>query len=275
MFDFVYKVFRVYEARLLLGFLCLAGFFLAMGLARIVIWSDKERDIPGYVMVAVGAVIVTIGCIPGFILLITFRWGMILRAILLALAISAVFYLLFHGAFFRTRALKYRKNPLMQEILTFCRNNRVEGILCFQDGVVFYNTLLNESMCKRKKEDRKVATITTEEQVRQGMYRPDGLSDYLNYPCVGRIRFADRDYPNLPNVEFFGAALAKELSGFRAAYHSISTRCEQGNTIHITHVHESSFVYSKEAMRRLKAENARKPKPPKQKQKQIQQNQWD
>ena len=255
------------DAQIMIMILSAAGFFFAFLMARTSVWPAKCESTLSMITMCISLVLAAIACIPAFMLLITFKLKMFLTALLISAVVTGVFYLLFHTIFFQIRMTKYRRNPVVLEIADFCRHSNVAGIHCFTDGVIFYDRIVHGDLCKGRNETRNRDYKTTEAEVAAGSFQPAGMLQFQQSDAVvGHLRFADRGYPNLPDVAFFGKALAKRIPGFRAVSHQISTAYESHSidkiTRYITKVHDDSFVYSKEALKAWKREEAKKPKAP-------------
>ena len=255
------------DAQIMILILSTAGFFFSIWMVRTVVWPDKCDSKLTMILMGISFVLATIACIPAFMLLITFKLKMFLTALLISAAITGVFYLIFHRIFFHSRLKKYINNPIMVEIFDFCRRNHVAAIHCFADGVIFYSRIVHGDLCKGCHDVYNRYQKTTEAEVAAGSFLPAGMLQFQQSDAaIGRLCFADRGYPNLPDVAFFGKALATQLPGFRAVSHEISTAYDSRSinkiTRYITKVHNDSFVYSQKALQAWEREEAGKPQAP-------------
>lgn len=252
------------EGSIMVLALVAAGFFLSIGGSRTLVYQNSEEDLDKFsiVMLFLAAAAGTVACIPGFIMLITFKLKQIVTALLIAAAIDALLFFIVYTIIFRFRMAKYMLNPVTREVLAFAKQNNVVGIQCFVDGVRFYSVLENADYCKSesKTENRYNYVDFTADQ--SNPPRPTGFKAYMESSnSLGILRFADRGYPNLPDPAFFGKVLAKKLRGFDSAYHTVTLNFDQVSTnkiVHnICHVHRDSFVYKKSALAAIRVADNR------------------
>lgn len=252
------------EGSIMVLALVAAGFFLSIGGSRALVYQKSEEDLDKFsiVMLFLAAAAGTVACIPGFIMLITFKLKQIVTALLIAAVIDGLMFFIGYTITFRLRMAKYMRNPVMKEVLAFARQRDVVGIQCFVDGVRFYSVLENAAYCKSENKVEKLSTYAGFTEAQANPTRPTGFHDYMNSSnSLGILRFADRGYPNLPDLGFFGKVLAKKLKGFDSAYHSVTLNYDQISTnkiVHnICHVHRDSFVYKKSALAAIRVADNR------------------
>jgi hypothetical protein len=244
--------------------LVVAGFFLSIGGSRALVFQDSDKGMGKFTiaMLALTAVAGTVCIVPGFVLLITFKWNKLLTAVLLAAAVVAPLFWLVYTLTFRLRMAKYMRNPVMKEVLAFARQHDVAGIQCFVDGVRFYSALENADYCKREAKTVNQYSFSAFTAAQADPPRPTGFDDYIKSGnSLGILRFSDRGYPNLPDVSFFGKVLAKKLEGYESAYHSVTLTYDESSANKIVHnicrVHEDAFVYKKSALVPIRVANNR------------------
>ena len=256
-----------YEAELVVWFCVLGGTLAGMGYGLLSVngkgWREKLWTVLAWVFIGLAIIAGGLACVAGFILLITFKWGQLFKALLIGGAVGGVLYLILRGVFANIRLSKYRRNPLMKEIVEFCKKNGVVGIQCFSDGVRFFTALENGEYCR---EDRKVEHVENAKNaasIEQMDLRPNAWKAYDNPPSLLKeLKFADRDYPNLPDVEMFARALASALGGCGVAHHSTAvgyrytrfngTTGNRDLVSHTTYTYQDQFVYKKSALRKIK-----------------------
>ena len=256
-----------YEAELVVLFCVLGGMLAGMGFGLISVngkgWRDKLWTVLAWVLLGLAIVAGGLACVAGFMLLITFKWGHLFKALLIGGAVGGLLYLIFRGIFENIRLNKYRRNPLMKEIVAYCKKNDVVGIQCYADRVRFFSALENGAYCEDERkvvhlEYAKNAAATEQEDL-----RPETWKDYDNPPSLLKVlKFADRDYPDLPDVEIFARALAASLGGSKVARHCTAVNYRytrfNGSTgnrdmvSHTTYTYEDWFVYKKRALKEIK-----------------------
>ena len=247
------------EAEILMMLLIVAGIFFTISYAGFHIAPEKNANILGMIMLGISIAACVFACVPGFIMLITFKLKMLVKAVLIALAVDGLFFGFVYTTCFNFRAKKYSKNPVMKEILSFCEKNDVAAILCLHDGVLFLNAIGVGDYCKNSDEIQKEFTSAAFETAKKSRRRPSGFSK-ITQPavCMGKIVFADRGYPSLPDVPFFGKVLRKHLNGYGMSIHKVSIQYDEETpgklTHHIAHVYEDCFVYRKSARDSLRQE---------------------
>lgn len=256
-----------YEAELVVWFCILGGALAGMGFGLLSVngkgWKDKLWTVLAWLFIGLAVIAGGLACVAGFMLLITFKWGHLFKALLIGGAVGGLLYLILKGAFANIRRSKYRRNPLMKEIVAYCKKNDVVGIQCFADRVRFFSALESEGYCQDERkvvhlEYAKNAAATEQEDL-----RPETWKAYDNPPSLLKVlKFADREYPNLPDVEIFAESLASCLGGSKAVRHSTAVNYRytrfNGSTgnrdmvRHTTYTYEDWFVYKKSALRKLK-----------------------
>ena len=240
------------EGSILVLALVVAGFFGSIGGSRVMMTqaSDKEMDKFSLITLALAAIAGTIACVPGFIMLITFKLKKIVTALLIAGVVDGLMFFIGYNLAFRLRMAKYMRNPVTKEVLDFARKHNVAGIQCFPDGIRFYSALENADYCKRESKIVNEYSYVAFTSAQADPPRPTGFDAYIKSSnSVGILRFSDRGYPNLPDVAFFGKVLAKKLKGYDSAFHSVSLNYDEkspGKVVHhICRVHEDCFVFRK------------------------------
>lgn len=250
------------EAEIMILLLLAAGFFFTLSWCRLSVFTEKETDILSMILLGLSLVLGGFACVPGFIMLITFKLKMLTKAILFAGAVVGVFFGIVYSICFKIRAAKYKKNPVMKEILAFCRKQDVHAILCVHDGVVFMKRIQHEPYCKSNEETHNEFTFSGFQAATSADRRPTGFQEAMRPEgCIGKIVFADRGYPSLPDVRFFGKVLKKSLKGYGLATHKVSIQYDEkspGKIVHhITHVYSDCFVFKKAARKALRRKNAK------------------
>lgn len=256
-----------YEAELVVWFCILGGALAGMGFGLLSVngkgWKDKLWTVLAWLFIGLAVIAGGLACVAGFMLLITFKWGHLFKALLIGGAVGGLLYLILKGVFANIRRSKYRRNPLMKEIVAYCKSNDVVGIQCFPDRVRFFSALENGDYCQGASnivhlQDSRNAASTEQEDL-----RPAAWKAYDNPPSLLKeLKFADREYPNLPDVEIFAESLASCLGGCGVAYHSAGVNYKyfrfnssNGNrdmVNHTTYTYKDYFVYKKSALRKLK-----------------------
>lgn len=256
-----------YEAELVVQFMALGGLLAGLGFGFLASgakgWLDKLLTVLAWVFLGLAVVSAGLACVAGFVLLITFKWGKLCLAMVIGGVLAYVLYLIPVAVLSGIRRGKYKKNPLMKEIVEYCKRNDIVGIQCFPDRVRFFSELENAEYCQSEEK------VVHEESQRNGIategtdLRPAAWKSYDNPPSLTKaLRFVDRDYPNLPDVVIFAEALASSLGGCGVAHHSTAVRYKyyrfNGSTgqkelvNHTTHTYEDYFVYKKSALKKLK-----------------------
>lgn len=208
--------------------------------------------------ILIGAVGLLMGIIPGILLFFTFQWKYLIGAIFAGVITVIATYFLARAVTLNGRRAKYMRNPIIREAAEFCRQNNIVAIQCFPDGMRFFTVLAHPGYCKK---DVHLEIKTTEDQwtqYKQDWKRPEAWAAYDHSAgCIKVLRFAERNYPNVPDLPMFASALAKKLGGFTYAQHSHKVQYDSVsfsvNTKTTTHniaiLHEDCFVYSIKAYR--------------------------
>ena len=204
---------------------------------------------------------------PAIKLFFTFQWGVLLKGTFLGVLVGAALGFPVYYLSIAARKRKYRKNPVLQEAANYCRSHNIVGIQCFRDSLRFFNALENEEYCSSENKTVHELSARNGQITERQDLRPDSWKAYdapKSYQAT--LKFSDRGYPELPDVQLFAEVLAGELKGFSYASHSTSVQYnytrfnkDTGQTEHVDHTTQSyfdCFVYSKKALSDLKAQNA-------------------
>lgn len=225
------------------------------------------------ICILIGGIGFLYGILPGILLFFTFQWAAILGAIFQGCIIGL-------GAFYITRAIvlnyrrrKYMKNPVVLEAVEFCKKNNVVGIQCFSEGLRFFTKLEDPRYCRPSYSSPIKGDIIAV-SYKAEWEKPEASEAYDNADShIGTLRFADRDYPNVPELRVFASALAKKLGAYGHAEHYHAVRYDTvrygGNTKYITHhtdilLHDC-LVFNRAALLKRKLEWKKTPPKPKKK----------
>ena len=203
------------------------------------------------------------GFLPAVVLFFTFQWKALLWCVFLGLTVAAVTFFIGNRVVQWGRRRKYMRNPIIREAVEFCRKNEIVGIQCFDDSLRFFQKLEDPDYCRSSVRVEKKKDASESEEYQKNWSREESWIAYdrpLSY--VGTLKFADRDYPNVPDLPMFASALARKAKGFGYARHFHSVQYDtvsySGNTRttthHITVLHSDCFVYNRAACRRCKRE---------------------
>lgn len=206
---------------------------------------------------------------PAIKLFFTFQWGVMLKGAFLGILAGAALGIPTYLVSMAFRRMRFRKNPVLQEAVAYCRSNNIVGIQCYGKYLRFFSALENEQYCKGENKVIHELTAAEGRRTESADLRPVSWKAYDKAPSYqGTLVFADRGYPELPDPGFFADMLARELGGFGCAHHSISVQYnytrfnkDTGHTEHVdhtTHTYFDYFVYSKKALADLRKKN--KPK---------------
>lgn len=221
------------------------------------------------------------GILPAIVLFFTFQWKTLLIGVFYAILTGSAGYGLGYWRTMSGRKRKYRKNPIMQEAVAYCKQNGIVAVQCFDDRIRFFRDLENREYCESHVDTHKAADILASNSFRKGWTRPASWCAYDRpQSFAGDIVFADRGWPKIPDLNLFAKVLAKQLGGCRVAEHTqrdqYDTSRLEGNTRITTHnitiMYRDCFVYKKAAL------DSKYPPAPKQesrKAKQPRGNSWE
>ena len=259
------------EGEMLILFTVLAGILGGIAYGLIMASGGERKDLPRKIFGWIFAVLAVPACglalVAGFIQLITFRWGQLLKSAIIGGGLGIGLFCLFGNILFMMRRRRFLRNGLMQEILHYCKTNNIVGIQCFPDRARFFTALENEEYCRSEQKRSHVQNAKDAADYENTDMRPGSWKAYDNPPSlVGILKFSDRDYPEVPDVSLFATALAQGLGGCGVASHGTSVHytyrrhnVSTGQTEwvkHTTHTYQDHFVYKKKALKALKQEKA-------------------
>ncbi len=210
-----------------------------------------------------------VGVVPAFILVMLFQWGPLLLCIFYAALAGAASYFLSGWIARVGRRGKYKNNPIVKEVLAFCKANQVMAVQCFRHEVRFFSDIPDPDYCKYYNNDIKAYSAADSAQKQNAWVRPASWTASDRPECyLGTIRFADRGYENLPDVKIFAETLAHKLHGFSIAEHTQSVsyetkQYEAGTTTITTHrtiIYQDCYLYHKNRFRMKKDEMEEKKK---------------
>lgn len=206
------------------------------------------------------------GLWPCIVLFFTLQWAVLFKALFFALIAGAVTGIPGFCLANSKRKKVYRNNPVMKEVVAYCKANNIVGIQCYPDRLRFFNGLASENYCRS---DNYV--IHNEQLYGEKTYtsRTKDWSPSDNDRClVGTFYFAQRKYPNLPDVAIFADVLAKSLGGCQVAFHQESIKkdyyrydqsTDKRELVHQTTItYEDYFVYKTSALKALQQANKQK-----------------
>lgn len=234
-------------------------------------WLSVLLNIIGYLFFGLAVICAGLACVAGFVQLITFKWGELLLSLVIGCVAGYLLFLPIPALASALRRGKYKRNPLVKEIVSYCKKNGIVGIQCFSDRVRFFTALEGEEYCKDGSEtihekDQRSGQITEKTDI-----RPHAWRCYDNPPSLaGTLKFAERGYPELPDINIFAEALASLLGDCAVASHSTSVQYSyyrydrstgnQTRVNHTTHNYKDAFVYKKSALKKLKQEKKQQAK---------------
>lgn len=248
------------EGVMLITFAFLAGILGGMAYGLLMTAASGKKDLPrkiigwSFVVLALPACGLTL--VAGFVQFITFRWGQLLKSAVIGVGLGAGMFWLLSNLIFRMRRKKFLRNPLMKDIIRYCKAKDIVGIQCFPDRVRFFSALENMEYCKSEQKPYHEQFYRNAAKSEQMDMRPISWKAYDNPPSlVGTVKFSDRNYPELPDVSLFAESLAQGLGGFGVASHGTSVHYSYSRhnsttgatewVNHTTHTYQDCFVYKK------------------------------
>lgn len=255
-------------------FICfvLMGIFLGLSIGSTTAkGKDAKLGVFGVICIIATLIALFICAWPLVMLFFTFQWKWILIPLVIAVAVGAGCFALTYSATMAKRKRKYKKNPIVKEAVAFCRENNIVGIQCHKDRIRFYDFLQNSEYCKSHIEARKAATDMECTQLESSDFRPDSWKAY-DHPMAlkGEIKFADRGYPDLEELDLFAKALTSCFKGFGMAehkayveytgYHKSPTTGISQSAHHYIYIWDDRFIFSKKAKADIKKIEAKMPK---------------
>ncbi len=260
------------EGEMLIIFAVLTGILGGIAYGLIMSAGKEKKLLPRKYFGWIFAVLAVPACglvlVAGFIQLITFRWGQLLKSVIIGGGVGMGLFCLVCIMLFRLRRARFLRNDLMREILRYCKANGIVGIQCFRDRVRFFTALENAEYCQSEQKRSHVQNAKNAADYENTDMRPGSWKAYDNPPSlVGTLKFSDRNYPEVPDLGLFASALAQGLGGCGVASHGTSVHytyrrhnISTGQTEwvkHTTHTYQDHFVYKKKALKALKQEKAR------------------
>lgn len=217
-----------------------------------------------YILCGISGVIAFIkGLGPGIALFFTFQWGIMLKGLFLGILIGLISGFIFYKLLISMRIKKYARNPLMKEIVLFCKERHIVGVLCYKKELFFFTDLANAALCES--EHRAMTAINHKDSLNlQASYTgPKGLAQLQqSASCVGKILLSERNYPDIPDLNIFAKALAKKWKDCKIASHSAhvsykttkydTNRKAYVTTDYITHLYDDAFVFKRNIYRHIK-----------------------
>jgi len=206
--------------------------------------------------ILMGVVGLFAGAWPAIILFFTFQWKSLLIALFLGATAGAIALFITWPAGVQRRRRKYQRTPVMQEVARFCLENDIVAIQCFSGHLRFFKELQDPDYCAASLHKEQKETAAEASAYQANWQKPEAARSYEG-KHVSVLRFADRDYPDVPDLDIFAGALAQMLPGFRhvSHYHSVqydtvSYSVNTRTTTHnITVLWEDRLVFSQQAYR--------------------------
>lgn len=260
------------EGEMLIIFATLAGILGGIAYGLLMTAGKEKKDLPrkifGWLFAALAVPACGLVLVSGFIQLITFRWGQLLKSAVIGGGLGMGLFCLLCNTLFKMRRRKFLQNDLMREIIRYCKANNIVGIQCFPDRVRFFSALENAEYCKSEQKRQHVEHAKNAASSERMDMRPYSWKAYDNPPSlVSVLKFADRNYPEVPDVSLFAESLAQGLGGCGVASHGTSVhytyrRHNSSNgqyelVNHTTHTYQDHFVYKHSALKALKQEKTR------------------
>lgn len=260
------------EGEMLIIFTVLTGILCGIAYGLIMSAGKEKSVLPrryfGWIFAVLAVPACGLALVAGFMQLITFRWGQLLKSVIIGGGVGMGLFCLVCIMLFRLRRVRFLRKALMREILRYCRANNIVGVQCFRDRVRFFTALENAEYCQSEQKRQHVQNYQEAASCENTDMRPGTWKAYDNPPSLaGTLKFSDRNYPELPDLGLFAAALAQGLGGCGVAIHGTSVHytyqrrnVSNGRTEwvnHTTHTYQDQFVYKKRALKVLKQEKAR------------------
>ncbi len=264
LYGYQAHIFRVFVSLIILGITIGAqsGAFSAQGDR-----TDK-RISAGAIVLLVLSILIEIAAfifgISSFVsLFFAFYWKTLLIAIIAALIPGIISGLI---AYWITRALRkrrYMRNPLVNEVVAFCKQHNVVGVQCFPEGLRFFTQISNSDYCKSEVHTEEVLDEVAANLYKATWNHSGRYPDENSAGFIGSLNFAARGYPNLTSLPIFAAALAKKLGDCGYASHEqkvcYDTRSYGYSTTTVTHhiilFYKDCFVYDRKSYREAKTIN--------------------
>lgn len=255
------------EANLLLSCAVIAGFVGMIPGGPAMAGKSINKVVSG-LCIGISCIAFLVGLWPIIVLFFAFQWAVLFKALFFALLAGAVTgvpgFLLANNK----RKKAYRNNPVMQEVVAYCKAKNIVGIQCYPDRLRFFNGLASINYCKTDDyvihSDAHYGESTYASRTKD--WSPTDNDRYL----VGTFYFAQRNYPNLPDVSMFANVLAKSLGDCQVAIHRESNKrdyyrydksTDKRELVHQTTItYEDYFVYKSSALKRLQQERANRDK---------------
>ena len=259
------------EGEMLIIFTVLTGILCGIAYGLIMSAGKEKKILPrryfGWIFAVLAVPACGLALVAGFIQLITFRWGQLLKSGIIGGGVGMGLFCLICIMLFRLRRAIFLRKDLMREILRYCKANGIVGVQCFRDRVRFFTALENEEYCESKQIRQAAGDYLGAAASENSDMRPGSWKAYDNPPSLaGTLKFSDRNYPELPDLGLFAASLAQGLGGCGVAIHGTSVHCTYKRTnisfgrtervIQTTHTYQDQFVYKKSALKALKQKKA-------------------
>ena len=246
------------EANRLLTCAVIAGFVGMIPGGPALAGKNINKFVSG-LCIGICCVAVLFGLWPAAALFLMLQWGALFKALFFALIAGAVSGIPGFLVVERKRRKVYRNNPVMREVVAYCNANNIVGIQCYPDRLRFFTGLDSTEYCKSDNyviHEKQYASTSYTSRIKT--WSPTDNDRYLQ----GTLYFAERKYPNLPDVGIFASVLAKSLGGCQVVTHRESTErdytrydksTDRKELVHHTTItYEDHFVFKTSALKALK-----------------------
>lgn len=240
--------------------LCLmaVGVFVGIIAAYYHIYGEKETKAGTLVSIlCIGGIAIAalFGIWPGIVLFFTFQWNIWLSGIFYGVLIAGAIWGVTAVLHYFHRRGKYARNPLMKKIVTYCRDNGVAAVMCFDDRVRFYTDVERPEYCKSDRLSRASASLAAYYTDQQTYKLPELWDNMLRSPaCREQLVFTELGYDKIPDLKLFTAVLRSKLGWKKAEHYAELTYYQEGkwvgntktNTNHICVMYHDYFLFRKE-----------------------------
>jgi hypothetical protein len=252
------------EANRLVICAVIAG-FVGMIPGGVAMAGAKINKIVNGLCISVCCIAILVGLWPAVVLFFTFQWAVLLKALFFALLAGAVTgipgFLIANGK----RKKVYRNNPVMKEVVSYCKDNNIVGIQCYPDRLRFFSGLDSVEYCKSDNYETYDDSYKANSYAsREKKWSPRDNDRHLK----ATFFFAQRGYPDLPDVSIFAEVLAQSLGGCRVVTHTESFKrdyfrydksTDKKELVHETNIlYKDHFVYKTSALTALQKDKSKK-----------------
>lgn len=221
--------------------------------------KDNGKGVLGIILYIIcgilGVIAIFKGFWPGIALFFTFQWGIWIKGIFLGVIVGFLSGYIMYSLVISVRIRKYARNPITKEAIQFIKNNNVNAVLCYKDSIFFFEKLVSTTFCKSQNYETHDSFDTNALRIRSNHKTETGLDTQLSSGgCIGRIIFAEKGWPEIPDLAVFSKALTKKLHGCRRVHHH--GKANYYNTLksirYITHFYDAYLIYKRSAYRSLR-----------------------